>query len=51
MDDYVAEDARAAKAKFKVSGKILWPVDLRARDGQPETVTHRRAGQQHELRI
>jgi hypothetical protein len=44
-------DARAAKAKYEESGKILWPEDLRANEGKPEVVTRRQPNQQQELRI
>ena len=47
---HTLRDARAAKAKYEESGKILWPDDLRTRDDKP--VTRRaRPDQQQELRI
>jgi hypothetical protein len=48
---YTLRDARAAKAKYEASGKILWPDDLRTRDDKPETPTRRHANPQHELHI
>jgi len=44
-------DARAAKAKYEASGKILWPDDLRGGDHKPGVATRRHKNQQQELRI
>ena len=44
-------DARAAKAKYEASGKILWPDDLRVREDGPEARICKSTSQQQELRI
>jgi hypothetical protein len=44
-------DARAAKAKYEASGKILWTEDLRPRDEKPEMKMRRQESQQQELHI
>jgi hypothetical protein len=36
---HTLRDAKAAKAKYEASGKILWPDDLRIKDAKPETPT------------
>ena len=33
---HTLRDARAAKAKYETSGKILWPEDLRISEDKPE---------------
>jgi hypothetical protein len=48
---HTLRDARAAKAKYEASGKILWPDDLRSSEGKPEVAMRRRARQQQELHI
>lgn len=48
---HTLRDARAAKAKYETSGKILWPDDLRATEYKPEATKRRPGNQQQELRI
>jgi hypothetical protein len=44
-------DARAAKAKYEASGRILWAEDMRGSEGKPEVAARRHGSQQQELRI
>jgi hypothetical protein len=48
---HTLRDARAAKAKYEASGKILWPEDLRLTEGKPQATARRHGNQQQELRI
>ena len=43
-------DARAAKAKYEASGRILWPEDLQTREDSPKPARRSR-NQQQELRV
>jgi hypothetical protein len=48
---HTLRDARAAKANYEASGRILWPDDLRGRDAKPEAALRSQANQQQEMRI